>query len=95
MIKIFKQIEVSSKYHSLDQAILDVQLFDDRIVIETLNYSIIVNFDSIAILKNKHKESIEIIVNDSTVLSNIYLTNIQQKDCELLIFRYEVNKKSD
>ena len=92
-MKVFKQVEVSSKYHSLNRVILNIQLYEDQIVIETLKYSITVSFDSIASLKNDYTNRIDIIVNDNTVLSNIYLNNMQRKNCELLIFRYENYKK--
>ena len=92
-MKVFKEIEVSSKYHSLDKAIFDIQLFDDRIVVETLNYTIMVNFDSIATLRNKDIESVDCIVNDSSVLSNIYFTKMAQSDCDLLVSTYENYQK--
>jgi len=92
-MKVFNKVEVSSKYHSLIRASLEIQLFEDRLIIETINYSIKVSFDSIALLKNNYTKRIDIIVNDSTVLSNIYLTNMQQKNCELLISRFENYKK--
>ena len=91
-MRIFKKIEVSSKYHSLIKENLDVKFFQDRIVIDTINYSITVDFESISRIDYKSLESVGIITHDNNVLSDIYLTNMDQDDCVLLIFSFNQYK---
>ena len=92
MMRIFKKIEVSSKYHSLIKENLDVKYFQNRIYIDALKYSINIDFESIKRIDYKGLESVAVLTHDDNVLSDIYFTNMDQDDCVLLIFSFNQYK---